>query len=92
MILVLWLNTGMHMELDYVDLGERFRTRVLYSSADTYADYLNDLQEASGLEKDWKDLVDEAENVDWQLEDTKKKFSATTRQEARISQCESSDI
>lgn len=74
------------MELDYVDLGERFRTRVLYAKSDTYAECLQDFQEASTLEQVWKNLVDEAENVDWQLGDTKKKFSKTTREQARDSQ------
>ncbi len=36
---------------------------------------------ASQLRHTWQALVDEADRVDWSLEDTKKQFSETTRKQ-----------
>ncbi|GMH41526.1 hypothetical protein BSKO_09436 [Bryopsis sp. KO-2023] len=76
-------TSGMRMELDYLDLEERFRTRVLYASQDILEVAASEHAQACAVRVVWLELVDEADNVDCQLEDTKNKFSETTRQQVR---------
>ena len=79
--------TGMKMELDYSELQERFRTRLLYAPPEQAAEYESELNEAASIAGKWQQLVDDADLVDASLEDTKKQFSATTKQQVRDSNC-----
>ncbi|KXZ49756.1 DHC2 protein [Gonium pectorale] len=73
---------SMVMELRYTDLEERYRTRLLYATnPDETATCEAELKSACEVRALWLSLLNEAEEVDWSLEDTKKKFSETTRQQ-----------
>lgn len=72
----------MLMELRYTDLEERFRTRLLYASgADETAMCEAEFRSACEVRALWLALLNEADEVDWSLEETKKEFSETTRQQ-----------
>lgn len=72
----------MSVELQYTELQERYRTRVLYAiSSDDAAQATAELEDALHLTMEWKALVDEADAVDASLEGVKRKFSETTRQQ-----------
>lgn len=73
------LVVGMRMELQYIDLAERFRTRLLYADSESHDACLEDYKEAWQIQNLWQNLTDQAEMVDCSLEDTKKMFSETTR-------------
>ncbi|GLI59150.1 hypothetical protein VaNZ11_000978 [Volvox africanus] len=71
---------SMVMELRYTDLEERYRTRMLYSTnPEETATCESELKSACEVRALWLSLLKEADEVDWSLEDTKKKFSETTR-------------
>ena len=73
-------HENMVMELRYTDLEERFRTRRLYAvTFEEKAQADAELGSASQVRVLWRALMDEADNVDWSLEDTKAQFSDTTR-------------
>ncbi|MEW5308429.1 MAG: hypothetical protein WDW38_000392 [Sanguina aurantia] len=73
-------NESMSMELQYTDLEERFRTRVMYAQGDDDDAACNaEFNEALSIRSTWTELVEEADLVDWSLEDTKLVFSETTR-------------
>ncbi|DBA95316.1 TPA: Dynein heavy chain cytoplasmic [Trebouxia sp. C0006] len=74
-------STSMNMELRYVDLEERFRTRVLYAPAESRAGLETEYTDACGIRPAWADLVDQAGLVDFDLSETKTAFSITTRQQ-----------
>lgn len=72
----------MVMELKYTDLEERFRTRVLYAATPEEAAAARaELDSACGVRSTWRTLMDEADMVDWSLQDTKEHFSETTREQ-----------
>ena len=48
----------------------------------------SELSDAGGVRSSWSALVDEADLVDWSLEETKKLFSETTRKQVRASVCQ----
>lgn len=73
----------MKIELDYTTLEERFRTRVLYARGEQLAEFQAELAEASSVAVKWQQLVDAADLVDAGLEDTKKQFSQTTKQQVQ---------
>nr|Q9SMH3.1 RecName: Full=Dynein-1-alpha heavy chain, flagellar inner arm I1 complex; AltName: Full=1-alpha DHC; AltName: Full=Dynein-1, subspecies f [Chlamydomonas reinhardtii]CAB56598.1 1-alpha dynein heavy chain [Chlamydomonas reinhardtii] len=71
---------SMVMELRYADLEERYRTRLLYATnPEEESQCAHELASASQVRALWTELLNEAEAVDWSLEETKKKFSETTR-------------
>uniref|UniRef100_A0A6S8LSH1 AAA+ ATPase domain-containing protein n=1 Tax=Dunaliella tertiolecta TaxID=3047 RepID=A0A6S8LSH1_DUNTE len=74
-------SEGMTMELKYSDLEERFRTRVMYAQPQELDQANEQLVHAQQVRLLWAALADEADDVDWRLEDTKKLFSETTRQQ-----------
>lgn len=78
------MAVGMQMELQYVDLAERFRTRLLYTDAENHDACLEDYNEACHIQNMWQELTDQAEMVDCSLEDTKKRFSETTREQVTV--------
>ena len=71
----------MKVELEYSELEERFRTRLLYATASEVDEFKAELEDASSIAGKWKHLVDDADLVDASLEDTKKQFSQTTKQQ-----------
>jgi dynein heavy chain len=73
--------SGMKVELEYSELEERFRTRLLYASASEVGEFKAELDDAASIAASWKKLIDDADLVDASLEDTKKQFSQTTRQQ-----------
>lgn len=75
--------SGMKMELEYKELEERFRTRLLYADSGDQAEFKAELSDASRIEGKWKQLVDDADLVDASLEETKKQFSLTTKQQVQ---------
>ncbi|PNH08033.1 Dynein-1-alpha heavy chain, flagellar inner arm I1 complex [Tetrabaena socialis] len=73
---------SMLMELRYMDLEERFRTRLLYATnPEETITCEAELASACQVRALWLGLLNEAEEVDWSLEDTKGKFSETTREQ-----------
>jgi hypothetical protein len=76
---------GMQMELQCVDLVERYRTRLLYAIADTEkAAAAEELDDVALLPVQWADLCRTADAVDEQLEAVKRKFSRITRQQVGL--------
>ncbi len=70
------------MELRYEDLEERYRTRLLYAlQPEDVAQCTHELQDASGVRSAWLALVDDADRVDYSLEETKKLFAETTKKQ-----------
>ncbi|KAL6757976.1 dynein heavy chain, N-terminal region 1-domain-containing protein, partial [Haematococcus lacustris] len=75
-------NEGAAMELRYIDLEERYRTRLLYASQpEDEVQCQAELLEAQQIRELWAHLSDEADQVDMSLEQTKKVFSETTRKQ-----------
>jgi len=73
-------NESMGMELKYVDLEERARTRLLYAQTDEEVTQCsNELRSACEIRVLWQALFEESDRIDLSLEDVKKEFSATTR-------------
>eukprot|EP00798_Chlamydomonas_sp_ICE-L_P031817 gene31817-7021_t len=72
-------SESMLMELKYSDLEERYRTRILYAQAEEMDQCSAELADASLIRDQWVELADEADLVDYSLEETKKKFTETTR-------------
>jgi hypothetical protein len=81
----------MHMELQYSDLEERYRTRVLHAQqAEDQQLYSTELEGAMMVRQQWAGLQAEAERVDAELEDIKFQFSHITKQQ--VSQLASPDV
>ncbi len=75
---------SMLMELRYTDLEERYRTRLLYASTPEERSQCEaELASASQVRQTWLALMEEADAVDWSLEETKKNFSEITREQVR---------
>lgn len=78
-------NEGMIMELRYTDLEERYRTRQLYAIApEEIVQCETETEESRQVRIMWQALSDEADSVDFSLEETKKLFSATTRKQVSL--------
>ena len=73
----------MTMELRHIDLEERYRTRTLYAQPEDEGQCRDELAEVQEVWLSWVRMADEADNVDWTLEDTKALFSETTRTQVR---------
>lgn len=81
----------MHMELQYSDLEERYRTRVLHAQqAEDQQLYSTELEGAMMVRQQWAALQAEAERVDAELEDIKFQFSHITKQQ--VSQLAPPDV
>lgn len=66
---------SMNMEIEYLDLEERYRTRELYNVPNDE----DELKEARAVRYAWSELLEETERVDESLEEVKVKFTAITR-------------
>lgn len=71
----------MHIELEYSELEESFRTRLLYAQADQVEERQAQYQDACQIRQRWQALSDEADSVDLNLEDIKAEFSETTKKQ-----------
>jgi len=71
-------STSMQMELDYTDLEERFRLRLLYALPEDVEKRAQELEEARTVRTRWAELRDEADYVDWSLSETKNEFAEET--------------
>ncbi|CAG9462277.1 unnamed protein product [Pedinophyceae sp. YPF-701] len=69
----------MYMELQYTDLEERFRMRVLYCDDEGGRQKLTEaLDEACQVRVQWLELREYAEDINWDLDDRKQEFSHIT--------------
>lgn len=76
-------SKGPEMELRYLDLCERFRTRMHTCKPELRAELLGELEQCSKLQGMWDSLGDEAMQSDSALEDVKVDFSDITRQQVK---------
>ena len=70
---------GMVVELEFRDLSERYRTRVLYAGAGEERGKAEEgVAHVAGVWAVWRELEDEADVLDAELQETKDRFSVTT--------------
>ena len=73
---------SMVIELRYSDLEERYRTRLLYAAQPEEVEQCSsEFKDACTIRNAWQELVDEADRVDYSLEETKLLFSEETRKQ-----------
>ncbi|MCO5597848.1 hypothetical protein L7F22_051932 [Adiantum nelumboides] len=68
-------SSGMDIELEYLDLEERSRTRVLYGITNKP----EDTSQIFDIRKRWHGLEEEAKVLSFSLQETKKKFTEITK-------------
>lgn len=76
-------NEGMVMELKYTDLEERFSTRIQYAQGEDLAQFQGETHLPREVRSRWESLTDEADIVDNGLDESKMKFTDTTKQQVK---------